>query len=128
MSIVNLQNPEEEVLWKETLIAYLNRGGSHTQGAHLKFADRIVFGLRRRLVKKKQEQQQMELSIPGLNRYCPTSMLMGTFYQIVQDAVKRSTTKIQAIKLLRAKTGLGLRDSKEAVEFTYAVHPNPNWY
>lgn len=43
-------------------------------------------------------------------------------YDLVYDEVKK-TSKIQAIKLYREKTGLGLREGKEFVERWFANYP-----
>lgn len=114
---MQLLNTEEESLWKETLLAYLNQGRSIDKGAHLKFADRVVEALRRR--KEKPD------ALPCLDRYRPQHMSLQEFTRMTKKAVESTRRKIPAIKELREKSGLGLKDAKEAVE-AY-VGPNFTW-
>ena len=119
MNKVHLTNEEEEVFWKQCMITYMAQGGSIEKGAHLKFADRAIVALR-----KRQEPPNM---VEQLKKYQPHGMTLFNFNSIVKKAVQNTSSKIPAIKEVRTHTGLGLKESKEAVELYMDSYPNPNW-
>lgn len=120
---MRLANNEEEVLWQSTVIAYVNSGGKVEKGSHLKFADRVVEALR----KRQNVPVVQQTTLAGLHQYKPRNMAINKFSRIVHKAVHESPSRIPAIKQVREHTGLGLRESKLAVELYAEAHPNPLW-
>ena len=117
----HLTTIEEEVVWKQCMIAYISQGGSLEKGAHLKFSDRAIIALRMR---NRQEPEGMAVK---LLHYCPSYLNPQEFCSIVQKAVQTAVRKIPAINDVRTQTGCGLKEAKEAVELYAQDRPNPAW-
>jgi hypothetical protein len=75
------------------------------------------------------EASMKEASDPGDSSRPPSAfdatMPAGTLARNVVEAIERGH-KIEAIKLVREQTGMGLKESKDLVDAYEAAHPRPH--
>ena len=117
---MQFKNDAEQTLWANVLVAYLQNGGNPDKGAHLKFADRCIEGLRKRQPQQPEGPSPAILKVAepfvspfgGPNRVSPERLA-----QVVVDAAKTFPgMKISQIKAVREHTGLSLKEAKDLVE------------